>query len=176
MTTMQQTAIEYQTRGVLVSLTDAEYAEARNVGDGRNAQMHGVGDMPYYIRDLMEDDATASFAAACAEAAVAQSTRLKWHGKVWHRSEHHQHKNEPDVGENIEVRRIRNPNNGLCVRQKDLGQSKVIFVAYPIPETGFRQVDVIGWMPADQAWEVGYDAFIATRRVPLTKINIWRGR
>lgn len=176
MTTVTPTRIEYQTRGVLVSLTDEEYAQARNVGDGRNAQMHGVGDMPYYNRDLMEDDATASFAAACAEAAVAQTTGLKWHAKVWHRSEHHLHKNEPDVGDSIEVRRIRSPHNGLCVRQKDLGRGKFIFVAYPIPETDFRQVDVIGWMPADRAWEVGYDAFTATRRVPLTEINIWRGR
>ena len=92
MTTVTQTRIEYHTRGVLISLTDEEYAQARNVGDGRNAQMHGVGDMPYYNRDLMEDDATASFAAACAEAAVAQTTGLKWHAKVWHRSEHHLHK------------------------------------------------------------------------------------
>lgn len=166
----------YEPRGVLVHLTDEQLADARRVGAGRNLMMRGVADMPYYHRELMEDDEVASFASACAEIAVALTTGLRWHAKVWHKSEHHLHKDEPDVGENIEVRRIRNPHSGLCVRKKDLKQNKFIFVAYPIPESGYRDVDVIGWLPADQAWEIGTDAFVDTRRVPLFWVNIWRGR
>lgn len=64
----------------------------------------------------------------------------------------------------------------LCVRKKDLKQNKFIFVAYPIPESGYWDVDVSGWLPADRAWEIGTDAFVDTRRVPLFWVNIWRGR
>jgi hypothetical protein len=161
----------YEPKGVLITLSDEELAQAKSVGDGRNAANIGSPDKPYYHREVMQDDETASFAAACAEAAVAKATKRHWHAKVWPAGEHWKHRDEPDVGRNIEVRRIREPNNGLVVREKDLNKGKVIFVAYPIPETGFREVDVIGWLRAEDAWEVGQEAFEETRRVPQSLVN-----
>jgi hypothetical protein len=102
---------------------------------------------------------------------VAKATGRQWHAKVWPPAEHWKHRDEPDVGRNIEVRRIREPNNGLVVREKDLNKGKVIFVAYPLPETGFRQVDVIGWLRAEDAWDLGKEAFEETRRVPQSLVN-----
>ena len=161
----------YEPRGVIVALSDDELAQAKRVGDGRNEANLGSPDRPYYHRELMQDDETASFAAACAEAAVAKATGRHWHAKVWPASEHWKHRDEPDVGRNIEVRRIREPDNGLVVREKDLNKGKVIFVAYPVPETGFRQVDVIGWLRAEEAWDLGKDAFEQTRRVSQSLVH-----
>ena len=161
----------YEPRGVMITLSDDELDQAKRVGDGRNAANTGSLDKPYYHRELMQDDETASFAAATAEAAVAKATGRQWHAKVWPAGEHWKHRDEPDVGRNIEVRRIREPNNGLVVREKDLNKGKVIFVAYPLPETGFRQVDVIGWLRAEDAWDLGKEAFEETRRVPQSLVN-----
>ena len=161
----------YEPRGVMITLSDDELDQAKRVGDGRNAANTGSSDKPYYHRELMQDDETASFAAATAEAAVAKATGRQWHAKVWPPGEHWKHRDEPDVGRNIEVRRIREPNNGLVVREKDLNKGKVIFVAYPLPETGFRQVDVIGWLRAEDAWDLGKEAFEETRRVPQSLVN-----
>jgi hypothetical protein len=161
----------YEPRGVMITLSDDELEQAKRVGDGRNAANTGSPDKPYYHRELMQDDETASFAAACAEAAVAKATGRQWHAKVWPAGEHWKHRDEPDVGRNIEVRRIREPNNGLVVREKDLNKGKVIFVAYPLPETRFRQVDVIGWLRAEDAWDLGKEAFEETRRVPQSLVN-----
>ena len=161
----------YEPRGVMITLSDDEHDQAKRVGDGRNAANTGSPDKPYYHRELMQDDETASFAAATAEAAVAKATGRQWHAKVWPPGEHWKHRDEPDVGRNIEVRRIREPNNGLVVREKDLNKGKVIFVAYPLPETGFRQVDVIGWLRAEDAWDLGKEAFEETRRVPQSLVN-----
>ena len=161
----------YEPRGVMITLSDDELDQAKRVGDGRNAANTASPDKPYYHRELMQDDETASFAAATAEAAVAKATGRQWHAKVWPAGEHWKHRDEPDVGRNIEVRRIREPNNGLVVREKDLNKGKVIFVAYPLPETGFRQVDVIGWLRAEDAWDLGKEAFEETRRVPQSLVN-----
>jgi len=161
----------YEPRGVMITLSDDELDQAKRVGDGRNAANTGSPDKPYYHRELMQDDETASFAAASAEAAVAKATGRQWHAKVWPAGEHWKHRDEPDVGRNIEVRRIREPNNGLVVREKDLNKGKVIFVAYPLPETGFQQVDVIGWLRAEDAWDLGKEAFEETRRVPQSLVN-----
>jgi len=161
----------YQAKGMLITLTDKTLTKAKEVGDGRNGQNRNSADKPYYDRTLMQDDETASFAAAAAEAAVAQALNLEWHAKVWPASEHYLHRDEPDVGRNVEVRRIREPNNGLVVREKDLGKRKVIVLAYPIPETGFKEVDVIGWLPAARAWEEGDEYREQSRRVPQSKLR-----
>ena len=161
----------YVPRGRLVMLDGATMATARMVADGRNAQNAESSDRPWYDRTLMQDDATASMAAACAEAGVAGILGLVWHAKVWDAASHHLHRHEPDVGDNIEVRRIREPDNGLVVRQSDTGAGKIVVIAYPLPESGFAVIDVIGWMAADDAWRVGSDYRVQTRRVQQRHIR-----
>lgn len=161
----------YDPRGTMVLLDGATLATAKIVADGRNAQNVNAPDRPYYDRALMQDDATASMASACAEAGVAGLLGLVWHAKVWDAADHHLHRDEPDVGDTIEVRRIREPDNGLVVRRKDIGMGKTIVVAYPLPESGFAIVDVIGWMAADDAWDAGDEYRVETRRVPQRNIR-----
>jgi hypothetical protein len=158
--------VTYVPRGVLYQLTDAEVVEARLVGDGRNLANRNSKDKSYYHREKMEDDTVASFAAATAECAVARVFNAEWHAKVWPAGEHHLHSDEPDVGENIEVKRVRNPDAGLVVREKDRTLGRYVVLAYPIPETGYTQVDVIGWIRADKGWQVGRDSGEGYVRVP----------
>jgi hypothetical protein len=149
-----------------IILSEEELDKAKWVSAGRNAQNEGGKDKPYYHRDLMQSDDVAGVASAAAECAVAKAVNRHWHAKVWPRDEHWRHVDEPDVGDNIEVRRIRESGNGLVVRKKDLHKGKVIFVAYPDPLTGFKEVEVIGWLKADDAWEIGEDYLEDTKRVP----------
>ena len=162
---------DYRVKGILIELSDADLAKAKEVGDGRNAANTRSKDKPYYDRSRMEPDEIASFAAAAAECAVARALNQEWHAKVWPASEHWQHKDEPDVGNNIEVRRLRFPHRPLAVRQKDIGRNKFIVLAYPLPETGYRFVDVIGWMDADEAWRIGIDSWPQTKDVPQSLLN-----
>jgi hypothetical protein len=101
----------------------------------------------------MEDDRTAQVAAAVCELAVAKTTNRYWHAHIWHATEHHKFKNLPDVGRNIEVRRVRTSKRA-AVRRHQLGKGLVLFVAYALPPE-LREVDVLGWVDMDTAWEVG---------------------
>jgi len=155
----------YVPKGRLVELTDDELAKAKEVGDGRNAANANSKDKPYYDRAKMQDDATASFAAAAAECAVAKAFGVQWHGKVWPASEHWKHSDEPDAGERIEVKRIREAHNGLVIREKDVALNRYVVLAYPVPASGFRLVDVIGWIAAADGWNIGWDSGRGYKRV-----------
>jgi hypothetical protein len=152
---------------VRVTLTEEEWEEAKRIGKERTIQNENSKDKAYYDRSRMvyEDDAVAGHAAAAAECAVAKATNRTWHAKVWPAAEHWRHKDEPDVGRNIEVRHVTKSHFGLVVRKKDLGSDKVLFLAYPDPATDFREVEVIGWMKAEDAWENGEPAYEDSKRV-----------
>ena len=156
-----------------VSLTNDEWEEARRIGKERTIQNENSKDKEYYDRSRMvyEDDAVAGHAAAAAECAVAKATNRTWHAKVWPAADHWKHRDEPDVGRNIEVRHVTKPHFGLVVRKKDLGSDKVLFLAYPDPETSFKEVEVIGWLRAEDAWENGEDAYHDSRRVRQSLLN-----
>jgi hypothetical protein len=82
----------------------------------------------------------------------------------------------PDVGTNIEVRRIRTRDKA-AVRKIQVGKGLVLFVAKPImPE--IRSVEIYGWMKYDEAWEVGiqsdYDA--DTRLIGTEYLNAYESR
>jgi hypothetical protein len=124
----------------------------------------------------MEDDRTASVAACAAELAVAKHINRYWSGHVWDHRDHNQYKTMPDVGTNIEVRRIRTRDKA-AVRKIQVGKGLVLFVAKPImPE--IRSVEIYGWMKYDEAWEVGiqsdYDA--DTRLIGTEYLNAYESR
>lgn len=131
---------------MLITLYPWEYQRACEVGIARYVANWGKDDAAHYDRDLMEDDRTATVAAAACEVAVARHVNRYWHGHVWHRSEHARYRHLPDVGRNIEVRRVRTGNR-VAVRRSDEG--KVVWAARAIgPE--FRQVEALGWLVADE--------------------------
>lgn len=136
-----------------VTLTSWEYENANLVGIRRFTANWGKHDAKYYKRERMEDDRTATVAAAACELAVAKYTDRYWHAHIWHATDHNKFKELPDVGRNIEVRRIRT-GTSAAVRKHQLGKGLVLWVAKAI-EPEFREVQLYGWLPYDEAWEKG---------------------
>jgi hypothetical protein len=138
---------------IIVNLQTWEYEHACNIGIRRYTANWSKKDAPHYKKERMEDDRTAVVAAAICELAVAKYTNRYWHAHVWHASEHDRFRDLPDVGRNIEVRRIRTGAH-VAVRKHQLGRGLVLWAARPEPPE-FRQVELFGWMRDDEAWEVG---------------------
>lgn len=138
---------------MLVDLEPWEYEWASHVGARRFIENWGTADAAHYDRNRMEDDRTAQVAACVGELAVAKATNQYWSGHVWARSRHDTHKHLPDVGNNIEVRRVRTSTNA-AVRRRQLGHGLTLFVVRPIgPE--FRTCEILGWIDHDEAWDSG---------------------
>jgi len=138
---------------ITIELEPWEYEHASNVGIRRYTANWTKPDAPHYKKQLMEDDRTAQVAAAICELAVAKHTNRYWHAHIWHHTEHNKYRDLPDVGKNIEVRRIRTQKQA-AIRKHQLGKNLVIWVAETIPPE-LRQVKLHGWLKHDDAWEQG---------------------
>lgn len=156
-----------------ITLEPWEYEHATLVGARRYTANWTKQDAAHYDRSRMEDDRTAQVAATICELAVAKWTNRYWSGAVWHHTEHNQHRNEPDVGRNIEVKRIRTRREAT-VRKHQVGKGLVLFVA-EITDPEFREVIMHGWLPYDQAWEHGTPLSDPTRindrLIHINKLN-----
>lgn len=155
---------------LIVDLEPWEYAHACDVGIRRFTANWGRGDAEYYNRGRMEDDRTAQVAAAICELAVAKHTNRYWPGHVWHASDHDKYEDAPDVGRNIEVRRIRT-GTSAAVRKHQLGRGLVLWVAKPIPPE-FTQVELYGWMHYDEAWEKGRPSKYAPQSTRVIDVSM----
>ena len=141
---------------LLVELLPWEYEWASHVGARRFIENWGKRDAAHYDKKRMEDDRTAQVAACVGELAVAKVTNQYWSGHVWHKSDHKTHRHLPDVGHNIEVRRVRTSTNA-AVRHRQLEQGLILWVVRPVaPE--FRAVEMLGWIDHDEAWKKGEPA------------------
>ena len=163
-----------------VILEPWEYEHATLVGVRRFTANWGKADAPWYDAERMEDDRTSQVAACVCELAVAKATNRYWSGHVWPASEHRARRNTPDVGTNIEVRRVRTSKRA-AVRRHQVGKGLVLMVAYALPPE-FREVDVMGWILMDEAWEKGepssYDSegtrlISPSHLTPLEGDNTW---
>ena len=145
---------------IVIKLEKWEYEWASHVGIRRFTENWEKQDAVHYKREYMEDDRTAQVAAAIGELAVAKVTNQYWGGHVWPGNRHVENRNRADVGNNIEVRRVRTSNNA-AVRRRQLGKGLDLFVVRPQPPE-FREVEMLGWINHDEAWELGgpsgYDA------------------
>lgn len=138
---------------ILIELEKWEYEWASHVGIRRFTENWEKQDATHYKREYMEDDRTAQVAAAIGELAVARVTNQYWGGHVWAGNRHQENRNRADVGNNIEVRRVRTSNNA-AVRRRQLGKGLVLFVVRPVSDE-FRTVEMLGWLDHDEAWELG---------------------
>jgi hypothetical protein len=139
-----------------IKLNDSDLVICRLVADKRNEMNQGRGDAPAYAlnSERMEDNSVAMYASTRCELAVAKVTNRFWHASWWPAEHHHIHKHEPDVGHNIEVKRIRSPHNPLLVKEDYVSLDRVIFLAYAHTDVE-HHVDVIGYIKADLAWQIG---------------------
>jgi hypothetical protein len=130
----------------IIELLPWEYERAFAVGIGRFTANWNVEDASYYDRSRMQEDRLAQPAAAICELAVAKFTGKYWHGGVWCRVDHEKYKHLADVGDDIEVRRVRT-GNAVKVRKKDAG--KIVWGAR-IADDEFRTVEILGCISADE--------------------------
>lgn len=160
----------------IIEMESWEYETAAIVAARRFTANWGKADAGWYDKNRMEDDRTASFAATIAEMAVAKATNRYWSPTAWPMEDHDKFRDRPDVGTNIEVRRIRKRDGTAAVRQHQVGKGLVLFVAYPEPPE-FRRIEILGWKPYDEAWELGepasYDKSGRTRTIPVSSLNSW---
>jgi hypothetical protein len=123
----------------------------------------------------MEDDRTAQHAAAACECAVARALNLYWTaGGAWDMGQHDEWKPLADVGHNIEVRRVREPNaSTFAMGERD--RDRIIAVAYAEPPE-LQVVRAFGWIDGATAYEAGSPAvkYPTRRRVPLSVLTLDR--
>ena len=137
----------------IIKLEPWEYEWASHVGARRFIENWSRENAKHYDSARMEDDRTAQVAACVAELAVAKYANRYWSGHVWPVKHHDTHKGMADVGENIEVKRLRT-RDSAAVRRHQVGKGLVLFVAKPVmPE--LREVEIYGWIQYDRAWELG---------------------
>ena len=140
---------------VLIELEPWEYEHACDVGIRRYTANWNKQDAPHYAnKKLQEDNRTALVASAICELAVAKHTNRYWSGHVWHATEHQKYRHIPDVGTNIEVRRLRTREEAAVRKHQNNIHKLVLWVAKPVmPE--LRQVHLYGWIRQTDAWEIG---------------------
>lgn len=156
--------------GWIVTLEPWEYEHGFNVGIRRFTANWSRPDAPHYRRELMEEDRKAQAAAALCELAVAKYLNQYWHASIWHCSEQQKYRKMPDVGENIEVRRVRTQ-GGVTVRLGDAG--KVIWGAR-CADSEYRTIELLGCVAADAALRLCRGTHILVPMGNLTKP--WKNR
>jgi hypothetical protein len=136
-----------------IKLDSWEYEWASSVGIRRFTANWNKKDASHYKKERMEDDRTAQVAAAVCELAVAKATGQYWSGHVWPADQHERHKKKADVGQRTEVRRTRNGKT-VAVRKHQVGQNLILVGCSAImPE--LVEVDVLGYIDYDKAWNLG---------------------
>jgi hypothetical protein len=138
----------------IIKLETWEYEYASHIGIRRFTANWDKEDAKHYQNEeRKEDDRTAQVAAAIGELAVAKLVNQYWHATIWSAEKHNEFKKLPDVGTNIEVRRVRTQ-DAVCIRQKDTGRGLIVFAVRPI-EKEFMEVEVFGFIHADNGYEIG---------------------
>lgn len=143
---------------MIVTLEPWEYIHAHDIGIRRAVANWNVPDKKSYTTGNNQPEIIASPRSAIAELAVAKALGRYWSGHVWDNRDHTLYRILPDVEPNVEVRCIREEGNPMSVWKKDAGKDSVLVLAYPIPDE-FRSVNVIGWIPADVAWDKGIEKY-----------------
>lgn len=141
-----------------VALAEYEMEWAYTVGLRRHSANLGKGNAAHYDPARMEDNITASIAAAICELGVAKYLQRYWPASAWDSGRHNKYHDEPDVYPNIEVRRVRSASNPLVVRRRDTTRNRVMVSAYTNARDSFQVVDINGWLTAEEAWEIGEPA------------------
>ena len=157
-----------------IYLEPFEHNIAVQVGVARYNMRKDSADQSYYDPARMESNFNANIASAVCEMAVAKFTNQYWAGHVWCIEQHRFYSTMADVGTNIEVRRVRDRNNPVAIRERDVREGRIIYAAY-VKAPEYEEVEILGWIDAQQGWEIGtrpsYDKKNDTRVVEIDKLN-----
>lgn len=158
---------------IRVDLRPWEYALVAQIGAARAARNHNRPDAKHYDRSRMEDDRTAQHASCAAECATARAFDRYWTaGGAWDSGDHARYKDLADVGQNIEVRRIREPSSTtFAVDERD--RDRIVVACYVEPPE-LQVVRVFGWARGADALAAGEVAekYPSRRRVPLSVLSL----
>jgi hypothetical protein len=129
----------------IVRLERWEYEHAAHVGFSRFTANWNKQDAVYYQdKNVMEEERVASPVIAMCELAVAKYLGKYWHGSYWHACEHDKFRDLPDVGDDVEVRRVK---SGMAtVRRGDRGRTVWVARAH---DAECRTVEILGFVEAD---------------------------
>jgi hypothetical protein len=153
---------------MIVELTPWQLRWAKDAGEKRTTLNinSNVKDKPdYQNHNVLQDDLTANIAACACELAVSIYLNQSWNGAYWLPSEHKQASVVPDVGRNIEVRRVRDRKNPMPVKESE--QQFNIFQAYNYPENP-KFVEITGWAPGWYAWNMGKQVYPEKRALDVS--------
>lgn len=121
----------------------------------------------------MEDDRTAQHASCAAECATARALDRYWTaGGAWDSQHHRQFRDLADVGQNIEVRRVREPaSTTFAVTNTEADR---VIVACFVEPPELRVVRVLGWIRGTDALSVGVPAskYPNRSRVPIAALSL----
>ena len=153
---------------MIVQLTPWQLRWAQDAGEKRTSLNAGakVKDKPDYMNhDVLQDDLTANIAACACELAVSLHLNQSWNGAYWLPSEHKSASLAPDVGKNVEVRRVRKIGNPMPVKESE--QQCDIFQAYMGADTP-GTVEITGWAPGWYAWSMGKQVYPEKRALDVS--------
>lgn len=143
---------------MIVTLESWEYIHAHDIGIKRAVANWNVPDKKSYTQGNNQPEIIASPVACISELAVAKATNKYWVGGVWDNRDHGKFKALPDVAPNIEVRRVRERNNPIALWKSGVGKGLILAATYPIPPE-YRQVEILGFIPYDIAWEKARESY-----------------
>ena len=136
-------------RNPVIEFYPWEYKLGFQVGATRFVENWGRQNAAHYEESKMEEDRNAQPAAVLCEIAVARYLNQYCHCHIWHSSEKGKYKHLADVGNDIEVRRVRT-GNAVKVRVGDAG--KVVW-GVKLIDAEHRAAEILGCIPADDVIE-----------------------
>lgn len=149
---------------VIVRLDEDDYARSFDAGARRLFQNLQKVDAASYRNGRNQPEHIAQPLAVMCEVAVARHLGLEfdWDLAVWKAKDHNRFKERPDVGNNIEVRRVRHLNGRPSLRPHQVGKGLILFAAYNEPPE-WLNVRIIGARPYDDAWALAEPAQYETQ-------------
>lgn len=151
-----------------VYLTPWQLRWAEYAGKMRTEANQNTKDRPdYQDHSVLQDDLIANIAACKCELAVSLLLNQSWNGPYWEASEHKEASKLPDVGKNVEVRRVREAGNPMPVKITETGCD--LFQVWDDKANPDRLV-VTGWAPGWYAWAHGEQRYAEKRALSVDKL------
>lgn len=142
---------------IRVELLPFEHEYAAFTGLRRFNERRESKDAPWYDPQRMEPNLQANIAACVCELGVAKALNKYWGGHAWHVVDHEKYNHAADVGNRIEVRRLRDRNGSPAIRRRDVERGRILVAAYTPPPL-YLEVQVLGWIEAADGWSLAAPA------------------
>lgn len=167
MATFVHAADRIPTGAVRVVLTQSNGTLAGMCAEARRSANFDKRDSNSYEQNALagnlQPETLASRAACACEIGLAQHIGECWNARAWRADMHGTYDRIADVGDRYEVKRVRSKGAATCeVKRKETThdpkspkeQPRILYVCREVGKE-FLEVDILGWINADTAWEKG---------------------